>query len=88
MKDKVLIHVHSRSLSSFESLDSDSSKSYQRKSIGASNIQSLDELMSSISCKYDIEEIENAITKEIFKTTLSKKLVIRGIRKIIIKVFV
>jgi hypothetical protein len=29
--------------------------------------------MSSITCKYDIEEIEVSITKEIFKTTLSKK---------------
>ena len=44
--------------------------------IGASNVQSLDDLMSSITCKYDIEEIEVSITKEIFKTTLSRKLVL------------
>jgi hypothetical protein len=38
-----------------------------------SNIQSLEDLMLSINCKFDIDEIETAITKEIFKTTLSKK---------------
>ena len=38
-----------------------------------SNIQSLEDIMSTINCKYDIEEIELAITKEVFKASISKK---------------
>jgi hypothetical protein len=61
-----------RSMSSFDSHDYEACKSYTRK-MSCSNTQSLDELMSSIKCKFDVEELEMATIKEIFKTVLSKK---------------
>ena len=61
-------------MSSFESRDFDSCKAFARK-MSCSNVQSVEELMSSIACKFDVEELEMATIKEIFKTVLSKMFV-------------
>ena len=60
-------------MSSFDSYEIDACKSYTRK-MACSNVQSLEDLMSSIGCKWDIETLEMATTKEIFKAVISKRL--------------
>lgn len=56
-------------MASFESNDFESAKGY------VNQVASCDDFLSSIECKWNIEQIEEACMKEIFKNAFQKKFV-------------